>query len=121
MGAWGVGSFENDDAGDWVWELEEAGDGSFLVDTLQPVADAAADKYVEVGEAACALAAAEVVAAALGQPGDDLPASVTDPRRAHARARALAHLRRAYGMLSGTGAIWPRISPRGFRRVWMLT
>ena len=33
MGAWGTGSFENDDAMDWVYELEESG-VSFLKETL---------------------------------------------------------------------------------------
>ena len=28
MGAWGVGHFDNDDAGDWVWELEDTGTAS---------------------------------------------------------------------------------------------
>ena len=26
MGAWGTGAFENDEAGDWVWELEDDDD-----------------------------------------------------------------------------------------------
>jgi hypothetical protein len=74
MGAWGVGHFDNDDAGDWVWELEEA-------KSLDPVRAAieaveASDDYLEAPEASIALAAAETVAATLGKPVTDLPDSV---------------------------------------------
>lgn len=61
MGTWGIGAFENDDAADWAWELEEALD-------LEPVRQALAatldtDGYLETPEGACAVAAAAVVAA----------------------------------------------------------
>jgi Domain of unknown function (DUF4259) len=36
MGAWGAGPFENDDASDWVYELEEAPDLNFVRDVLSP-------------------------------------------------------------------------------------
>ena len=65
MGAWGHGIFDNDDAADWVFELEEAADDGVLERTLSAVASAPADAYVEAPEAAAALAAAEVVAAAV--------------------------------------------------------
>jgi hypothetical protein len=32
MGAWGHDSFDNDDAGDWVYELEESSDMSVIVE-----------------------------------------------------------------------------------------
>ena len=64
MGAWGHGLFDNDDAADWVWELEEAQDDRVLEEALQAVASRPPNAYVESSEAACALAAAEVVAAA---------------------------------------------------------
>jgi hypothetical protein len=64
MGAWGHGSFDNDDAADWVFELEDATDDSVLERTLTAVASAPPDAYVESPEAASALAAAEVVASA---------------------------------------------------------
>ena len=74
MGAWGIGHFENDDAGDWVWELEDAR-------SLEPVVAAiaaveAATDYLEAPDATIALAAAETIAAALGKPAPDLPDSV---------------------------------------------
>lgn len=74
MGAWGIGHFDNDDAGDWVWELEDAG-------SLDPVSDAfsaveESGDYLESPDACIGLAAAEVVAASLGKPPADLPESV---------------------------------------------
>ncbi len=65
MGAWGHRPFDNDDAADWVWELESAEDDRVLEATLRVVAHASADAYVESDEAARAVAAAELVAAAL--------------------------------------------------------
>lgn len=75
MGTWGSGSFENDDAMDWVYELEERG-----VKALDAALSAISDdeeEYVEAPDAVNAIAAAEVVAAALGKPAKDLPEEVT--------------------------------------------
>ena len=74
MGAWGVGSFENDDAGDWVWQLEDAEDLSLVHAAL--AAAAQADGYLESPTSSEALAAAEVVAALAGHPAGDLPDGV---------------------------------------------
>ena len=41
MGAWGSGHFENDDAMDWVWELEADRDGSVVRAALGAVAELA--------------------------------------------------------------------------------
>lgn len=69
-GAWGEGSFENDDALDWVAECTRAS-------SVTPVAaalDAAlSGKTLEAPEGSVAIAAAEVVAAALGRPSAKLP------------------------------------------------
>jgi hypothetical protein len=73
-GAWGVGSFANDDALDWVLELEQATASNFLIDTLRAID--ANSKYVEAPECTNGLAAAEVVAAALGRPSKALPKEV---------------------------------------------
>lgn len=72
MGAWGSGVFENDDASDWVWELEDDTDASVLIEALASVVDAPVDE-VEAPEASNALAAAEIVAAARGHHGATLP------------------------------------------------
>lgn len=74
MGAWGTGAFENDDAGDWLAELDSAEDDSPLVVAFDAVL---AGGYVELPEAGAAVAAAEVVAGMLGFPGADNPEYVT--------------------------------------------
>lgn len=71
-GAWGLASFDNDDAMDWVASLEQADDLSVLDAAFSSVDPNS--KYVEAPECSMALAAAEVVAAARGQPAKDLPA-----------------------------------------------
>lgn len=77
MGAWGSGSFENDDAMDWVADL---GDG----DDLQPVEDLfeevleEGDDYIEVPPASAAIAAAEALAALRGKPARELPDELKD-------------------------------------------
>jgi len=68
MGCWAINSFGNDDAADWVSELTDASD-------LSPVQSAIAavltvdGGYLEAPDASQALAAAEVIAAALGNAG----------------------------------------------------
>ena len=71
MGAWGHGSFANDSALDWLGELRE-GDPSLVRSALEAVVDADADAYLELDECAAAMAAAELVAAALGKGNDRL-------------------------------------------------
>lgn len=39
MGAWGPGSFENDDAMDWVTELEDYATDSLIIAALNTVID----------------------------------------------------------------------------------
>lgn len=76
MGAWGIGHFDNDDAGDWVWELEEAKSLATVTSAFDEV-DASTD-YLDAGIACIGLAAAETVAAILGKPAADLPESVAE-------------------------------------------
>jgi hypothetical protein len=75
MGAWGAGSFENDDALDWVAELEESRGLKVVKKTLREVLDAG-DGYLEANAASRGIAAAEVVAGLNDAPGDDLPEEV---------------------------------------------
>jgi hypothetical protein len=63
MGAWGYGSFENDDAADWVYEFESSGVEA-AASALEHVSNMADDEYLEAPEASAAIAAAEIVAAA---------------------------------------------------------
>ncbi len=67
MGAWGTGSFDNDDAGDWVVELEAAEDFGPISSAFEAVLEVG-DDYLELPEAGAGIAAAEVVAALLGKP-----------------------------------------------------
>jgi hypothetical protein len=69
VGAWGVGNFQNDDAMDFVADVEETG-WSAVTTALNSVAES---DYLGAGDAARALAAAELVARALGHPAADLP------------------------------------------------
>jgi hypothetical protein len=75
MGSWGTGSFENDDALDWVAELEESRGTKVVKKALREVMDAG-DGYLEVDIASRGVAAAEVVAGLNDAPGDDLPEEV---------------------------------------------
>lgn len=66
MGAWGAGPFDNDSAGDFVAEMthrEDSNEG--VVEALQRVLDS--EDYLEVDDGGAAIAAAELVAAALGR------------------------------------------------------
>lgn len=78
MGAWGEGNFENDDAMDWVGDLEQYQGLSDLMKVLAPVATAGAAIYIEAPDCCRALAGAETVAAARGKPSQDLPDGVHD-------------------------------------------
>ena len=76
MGAWGAGTFENDDAMDWVYELEEEGLKAVAA-ALKAVAAAKPKDSIEAPDASNALAAAEVVAALIGRPAKELPEEIT--------------------------------------------
>src|ERR1700754_4463477 len=98
MGAWSHTSFGNDDASDFVYEVEEDGQAAVLnafevIEFLKP------DDYLEAPDAAVALAAAELVAAAGGKPPADFPegaSAVTKKLTVDGplRARATAAVRR---------------------------
>lgn len=74
MGAWGIGVFDNDDAADWVSELESANDSGFLSEAID-IAMSAGD-YFEAPEGSRLLCACEVIAAIGGQPSTNLPDEV---------------------------------------------
>lgn len=82
MGAWGTDSFANDDAMDWVAELEAAGDTAVVRAALIAAAGDDSERgegseYIEAPTGSVALAAAEVVAALRGRPHPELPEAVT--------------------------------------------
>ena len=78
MVAWGIGPFENDDA----WELLSVlvvTTGTGIVAVALDAASALPEgEQLEAPEAAMAVAAAEVVATALGRPGPGVPHEVRD-------------------------------------------
>ncbi len=73
MGAWGVGIFENDTALDWAADLPETAGADFLEQSLATPRE---EGYLDSDVAVPALAAAEVVAALLRRPSDNLPEDV---------------------------------------------
>ncbi len=77
MGAWGTGIFDNDPAGDWACELEEA-DFTFVRDSIETVLEEA-DHYIEVDVGCMGLAACEVVAMLKGNPGAESEDGMTAP------------------------------------------
>ena len=78
MGAWATSAFENDDALDWVSELEGG-----TVDLVRASLAVTNSDYLESPDGSVAIAAAEVIAAAVGNPAPSLPASVTKWVDAH--------------------------------------
>jgi Domain of unknown function (DUF4259) len=75
MGAWGAGSFENDDAMDWAYDFCEAPGRERIVGALTAVFRET-EGYVEAPESSNAIAAAEIVAALKMVPGSTLPEDV---------------------------------------------
>ena len=80
MGSWGLGPFDNDDAADWAWSLEDSEDDSILRAALQHGSETARP---DASTSQIAVAAAAVVA--VGQSGDapELPEEVATWLEAH--------------------------------------
>jgi hypothetical protein len=76
MGAWGEGSFENDTALDWVWDLTESTDLGVVERAISYVLDCG--DYLDADAGCIGLAAAEVVAALRKRPVDGLPEEVSE-------------------------------------------
>jgi len=75
VGAWGTGSFENDDAADWIGQLNNLA-AADLSGILAQAADDPA--YLEAPAASTAVAAAEVVAALSGSPAAGAPPAIAE-------------------------------------------
>lgn len=78
MAAWAPHSFGNDEALDWLDDLFDERDIYFIHNTLEIIADFPADDKPEAWDCCCALAAAEIVAAATGKPAAELPQEARD-------------------------------------------
>jgi hypothetical protein len=68
MGAWGTAAFDNDDASDWVYDLEKRG----MEAIESALADVEGATDLEMPADANAIAAGEVIAAGLGRPVEGL-------------------------------------------------
>ncbi len=68
MGAWGALAFDNDDANDWAYDLDQTNDLSLIDSAIHDV-ESIGDQYLEQGIACNALAACEVLARLRGRPG----------------------------------------------------
>jgi hypothetical protein len=68
MGAWGVGTFDNDAACDWKYDLEQTNDLRVVAATLGAVL-AVGDDFLDSDEACNGLAACEVIARLKGNWG----------------------------------------------------
>jgi FAD/FMN-containing dehydrogenase len=100
VGAWGTGSFENDDAVDWV-----AGLDAITPEELRRILERAADDpgYLEAPAASIAVAASDVVAALNGFPAEGAPGKIAEwtgkhactPELKAAAVRALERVRRS--------------------------
>lgn len=98
MGAWGTGFFDDDDAADWLWELSESADLAPVRRALETLDRKS--EYLEAGECAIALAAAEIVAGLCGRPALGLPEEVSAWISAHDSLPA-AELRPLAGRVAG--------------------
>lgn len=74
-GAWGPGTFDNDDALDWMQLCTESKGSAVVAATLDTAMQSG---VLEAPEGAAAVAAAEVVAAAQGKPGSALPKELSN-------------------------------------------
>ena len=74
MPGWGTGSFENEDAQNFLARL-----GSVGIDELKPMLVHAADQeYVEAPESGVVITVAEIVAAARGNPPQAVPSQIAE-------------------------------------------
>ena len=72
-GAWGEGSFENDEALDWVAKCTQTSNATVVSTSIE---GALKSPFIEASEGSEAVAAAEVVAAAMGKPNSKIPAEI---------------------------------------------
>ncbi len=113
-GAWVVGSFENDDALDWVGSL--SGQTSSVVKRALAVSDKG---YLEVDTCSVAIAAADIVASARTNSFDHLPDEVTSWISSNKRelqgdtlvSTALVALGRCAGERSEIAELWGDAMP----------
>jgi hypothetical protein len=74
MAGWGTGSFENEDAQNWLGQLKSLR----MEDLRQIFAHAGQSDYIQAPQASVIVAAAEVLAALKGAPSEKLPPEIAD-------------------------------------------
>lgn len=112
MGAWGAGTFDNDDAGDWVYELLGAADLAPAREALAATMDS--DGWLEIPEGARAVAAASTVAASFDGDVRGLPDEVVEWLEYHPDAGTLADARLAIDALERVASVDSEL-----REVWL--
>lgn len=85
MGAWGIGSLDNDGSLDWLSDFSDFG-ASAATDVLDAVAEGLADGYLDSDIGTGVVALAEIVSAALGKPDDGLSDQLSEPLDRHKEA-----------------------------------
>ena len=85
MGAWGHGSFENDDATGWVYEFDRSGVAAVTL-ALEHISKLGDGEYLEAPEASAAIAAAEIVAALRDGDQSKLPDDARSALAKHQRS-----------------------------------
>ena len=112
MGAWGTGTFDNDDAADWAYELVESADLAPARAALAATMDS--DGWLEIPESARAVAAASVVAAGFDGDVRGLPDEVVEWIEYHPDAGTLADARLAIDALERVASVDSEL-----REVWL--
>ncbi len=111
MGAWGIGTFENDDSMDFVCDVMESEGFSILSTGLTlNVIDYI---YLQAPKASIIVAAAEIIAAGIGKPSKKLPeelenwiASQGDMNFSKLAPKAKSSLKRVLGARSELRSLW---------------
>ncbi len=112
MGAWGTGTFDNDDAADWVYELLGSADLTPAREALAAPMDS--DGWLEIPEGARAVAAAATVAAGFDGDVRGLPDEVVEWLEYHPDASTLADARLAIDSLERVASVESEL-----REVWL--
>lgn len=112
MGAWGTGTFDSDDAADWVYELVGSADLTPAREALAATMDS--DSWLEIPEGARAVAAASVVAAGIDGDVRGLPDDVVEWLEYHPDAGTLADARLAIDALERVASVDSEL-----REVWL--
>lgn len=93
MDTWETGSFDNDDARDWLGELSDSSDLGLIAQALDP--HEVQGYYLEAPDCVRILCAGEILAALRGQPASSLPDEAREWLEAHAGLDPSPHLQRA--------------------------